>query len=152
MTCRLVGYKQIRKMRRRSVSQACCQSFNSTRLLDIHLATKRDSCLSSVGSDLSLFGMSSQLHFLHCSDDGSDTCHTFSGSCCTLQKMFIPFHHRIESGSIGFHFVRAVFVAAAVVVAVITMSTSATTTTIPTIAIATATTSPRMSVLIRSIG
>ena len=59
-TCRLVGHKQMRKVRRRSVGQAHHQSFDGTRLLDVHLvAAKRVACLSSIGSELSFFSRSS---------------------------------------------------------------------------------------------
>ena len=72
MTCRLVGHKQMRKTKERSVSWACLQSFNGMSLFDICLATKRVSHLSSVGSELSLFGVSSWLQLLHHTNDGSD--------------------------------------------------------------------------------
>ena len=166
MTCRLMGHKQTRKMRGRSVSQAHLQSFDGMSLLDIHLATKRVSHLS-VGSELSLFGMSHQLCLMHSADDGSDLFNgdvtndrlgstgfvflvTLLPNLVTLFKgKFVPFHHRIKSGCIRFAFVGIV------VITIVTASMSATMTAMPTAAIVTAAMSPRTSVssvLIRSIG
>ena len=159
--CRLVGCKQMRKMRSRSVSQAHCQSFNGTRLLDICLATKRVSCLTSVGSELGLLSVNCQLHLLHGTNDGSDL---FNGDVAYdmlgpngftflvillpdlvmfFKRKLVPFRHRIKSGCIGFHFVR--------VVVVVVLTTSASTTLSTMSAVVTTAVSPRMSVLIKII-
>ena len=68
---RLMGHKQTRNMRGRSVSQACHQSFDGMSFLHICFAAKRVACLS-VGSELSLVSVICQLCLMHGTNDGSD--------------------------------------------------------------------------------
>ena len=82
-----MGHKQMREVRRRSVSQACCQSFDGTRLLDICLAVLRDVTNDLLGS--------ARFTFLV----------TFLANLVMLfERQFIPFHHGIKTRSIGSHF------------------------------------------------
>ena len=167
---RLVDHKQMGRVRRRSVSWAHCQSFNGTRLLDIHFSAKGVPHLSSVGSKFSFFCGRCWPCLLHGTNNGNDlfnrdvtykmlgstrfTFHVmFLVDLVTLfKRQFIPLHHWIKSRSIGSGFVWVIVVIVSMSASTtMTITTSASTVSIAT-ATVTATVSPKTSVLIITIG